>query len=147
MDVLDRHGVKATFLLCGTTAERYPETVKRMLDRGHDIAGFTYNYEKAWTLSTEEEAEMIEKSVSAIHNITNSRPMGWRCPDFQMSKNTLPLLAEHGFMWDSSLLNDDLPYALKMGEHKITEVPPSMSTYDKHYLYLPNPRGLPSDIS
>lgn len=146
MDVLDRHGVKATFFVCGTTAERYPETIKRMLDRGHDIAGFTYKYEKVWTLSPEEEDEMIEKSISAIHNITNRRPVGWRCPDFQMSKNTLPLLAQHGIMWDSSLLNDDLPYTLHMGEHKVTEVPPSMSTYDKHYLYLPNPRGLPSDI-
>ncbi|MFQ5538819.1 MAG: polysaccharide deacetylase family protein [Candidatus Binatia bacterium] len=146
MDVLDRHGVKATFFVCGTTAERYPETVKEMLARGHDIAGFTYNYEKIWTLSTEEEAEMIKKSISAIANVTNKHPMGWRCPDFQMSKNTLPLLVEHGLMWDSSLLNDDLPYTLQLGAHKITEVPPSMSAYDKHYLYLPNPRGLPSEL-
>ena len=47
-DGLDETGVKATFLTCGGIAERYPEAVKAIAQRGHEIAGHGYHHEKAW---------------------------------------------------------------------------------------------------
>lgn len=146
LDMLARSRVKATFFVCGTTAEKYPETIREISERGHDIAGFTYRCENIWGLSPGEETEVIGRSIAAINKAVGKRPIGWRCPDFKVSKNTLQLLGEHGFLWDSDLLNYDLPYILEVGGHKIVEVPPCMSTYDKHVLYLPNPRGTAREL-
>ena len=141
LDVLDRTHIRATFFVCGVTAEKYRQTIKEISDRGHDIAGFTYSYENVWALSAEQEAEVIDRSVAAIERATGKRPTGWRCPDFKISDNTLGLLAERGFAWDSDLLNSEVPYILEFAGRKIVEVPASMWTYDKHMYYLPSPRG------
>src|SRR3990172_7376932 len=44
LDILDRQGIKATFNVCGMTAELYPESAKAIVDRGHEIAGHTYDH-------------------------------------------------------------------------------------------------------
>jgi peptidoglycan-N-acetylglucosamine deacetylase len=141
LDMLDRKKIPATFFVCGSTAEKYPETIKEISDHGHDIAGFTYSCEKVWSLSSAEEAEMIDRSIAAIEKATGKKPTGWRCPDFKISDNTLRLLCDRGFSWDSDLLNSEVPYVLDVSGRKIVEIPASMWTYDKYVYYLPSPRG------
>jgi hypothetical protein len=88
LDICDKHGVKATFNTCGITAERYPESVRAIVDRGHEIAGHTYTHRAQFTLSYDEELEEIRKTVNSIKRITGARIVGWRCPIVQPSKNT-----------------------------------------------------------
>lgn len=38
LDVLERHGARATFFLIGSRAERHPELVREIVARGHEIA-------------------------------------------------------------------------------------------------------------
>lgn len=146
LEVLSNAEIRATFFVSGLTAERYPEAVRGIYERGHDIGGFTYACESVWGLSEREEREILKRSISALQKVTGSGPIGWRCPDFKISKSTLRLVADLGLQWDSNLLNDDLPYVLQLDGHQIVEVPPSMATYDKHFLYLPNPRGSAEDL-
>ena len=141
LDMLDRTKIPATFFVCGTTADKYPEAMKEISERGHEIAAFTYSYDKVWALSREEEADVIDRSIAAIEKITGKRPNGWRCPDFKISNNTLQLLCDRGFTWDSDLLNSEVPYILELAGRKIIEIPASMWTYDKYVYYLPSPRG------
>ena len=44
LDVLAKHGVKATFFLIGKRIERHPETVDRMIAEGHQIGNHTYSH-------------------------------------------------------------------------------------------------------
>jgi hypothetical protein len=45
------------------------------------------------------------------------RPLGYRSPSADMSPATLPLLEEHGFLYDSSLMADDFrPYRPRIGD-------------------------------
>ena len=37
LDLLDRHGAKATFFVLGWTAERNPDLVREMIRRGHEV--------------------------------------------------------------------------------------------------------------
>jgi peptidoglycan/xylan/chitin deacetylase (PgdA/CDA1 family) len=141
LEMLTRTGIQATFFVCGTTAEKYPDTIAEISRQGHDIAGFTYQYENVWAISADEEARFIDRSITAIERAAGKRPVGWRCPDFKVSRNTLKLLAERGFVWDSNLLNSELPYILELGASRLVEVPACMWTYDKHIYYLPSPRG------
>jgi len=44
LEVLDRYGVKATFLMVGQMASSYPAVAARVADHGHSIGGHTYNH-------------------------------------------------------------------------------------------------------
>jgi peptidoglycan/xylan/chitin deacetylase (PgdA/CDA1 family) len=44
LELLDKLGVKATFFVCGTTAEKYPDAVLTAHKAGHEIAGMSYAF-------------------------------------------------------------------------------------------------------
>lgn len=46
LDILNRYGVKATFFMVGTNAERYPDIVERIRKEGHMIGNHTYSHAK-----------------------------------------------------------------------------------------------------
>lgn len=136
LDSLERHGVKATFNTCGITAELYPESVRAIVDAGHEIAGHTYTHRAQWQLSEEEEREEVRKTVDVIGELTGERIVGWRCPVVQPSANTLRILVEEGFTWDGNFLNYDLPYMLDVpGAGSIVEIPYTFSTDDFPFIY------------
>ena len=51
LDIMDRHGIKGTFNTVGVLADLYPESVKAIVDRGHEIAGHSYDHVAQWNLS------------------------------------------------------------------------------------------------
>ena len=59
--ILDETGVKGTFLTCGAIAERYPEAIRAIAQRGHEIAGHGYHHEVARDLTCDEEREVMRK--------------------------------------------------------------------------------------
>ncbi len=59
--ILEDEGVKATFLTCGGIAERYPEAVKAIVAKGHEVAGHGYHHEVARDLAREEERTSLGK--------------------------------------------------------------------------------------
>jgi peptidoglycan-N-acetylglucosamine deacetylase len=44
LEILARHGAKATFFMVGRSAERYPEIVERAAHAGHAIANHTWDH-------------------------------------------------------------------------------------------------------
>jgi peptidoglycan/xylan/chitin deacetylase (PgdA/CDA1 family) len=44
LDILDNHGVRATFFLIGKNVELYPDTANRILSDGHVIGDHTYSH-------------------------------------------------------------------------------------------------------
>ncbi len=45
LDLLDRYAIKATFFVIGSQAERYPELIRDILDRGHTIGNHSWNHD------------------------------------------------------------------------------------------------------
>jgi peptidoglycan/xylan/chitin deacetylase (PgdA/CDA1 family) len=149
LELLDKLGVKATFLVSGLTAEKYPETVRAAHKAGHEIAGMSYSFERVRTASREREQAMVRRTVKVLEDTCGARITGWRCPDYRPSPQTLDILSAEGFAWDSSLLNDDLPYLMDCeGGRKLIEIPFSTSTADKTYIAFPYPmRGGPDGLA
>jgi peptidoglycan/xylan/chitin deacetylase (PgdA/CDA1 family) len=155
LDICDKHGIKATFNTCGITAERYPESVRAIVERGHEIAGHTYTHRPQFQLPYEEELQEVRKTVAAIERITGARIRGWRCPIVQPSRNTLKILVDEGFLWDGDFLNYDLPYMLDIGDKTLVEIPYTFSTDDFPFIYgavrqdfggFPGPRQTPAAL-
>ena len=133
MDLLDKYDLPATFFVPGYTAERNEETVRDMARRGHEVAHHGYMHETPNTLDPEQEAEVLDRGVKILEGITGARPRGYRAPSFGMSERTLDLLAERGFVYDTSLMADDAPYFVETSEGRLVELPVDWALDDYHY--------------
>jgi peptidoglycan/xylan/chitin deacetylase (PgdA/CDA1 family) len=121
LKILDHHDVKATFLTCGGIAERYPEAVKAIVSAGHEVAGHGYHHETARDLTKEEERDVISRTTEMIQSTAGSRPLGWR--SCTQSPNSLELLIEHGYLWNSNSFSYDRPFIWVGGSRKLVELP------------------------
>jgi len=119
--ILDECGVKATFLTCGAIAERYPEPIKAIVRQGHEVAGHGYHHEVARDLTQEQEREVIEKTTAMIEKRAGKRPVGWR--SCTQSPNSIELLMENGYLWNSNSFSYDLPFLWERAKRVLVELP------------------------
>jgi len=139
LELLDQLAVKATFFVSGVTAEKYPDAIRVAQAAGHEIAGMSYNFEKVRTATRDREVSIIRRSRKALADVCGVTIKGWRCPDYRISQQTFDVLSSEGFLWDSSMLNDDLPYRFDCEGGRLIEIPFTTSTSDKAYVGWPNP--------
>jgi peptidoglycan/xylan/chitin deacetylase (PgdA/CDA1 family) len=131
LEIFERHNVKASILVCGIMAERYPEEVKHIASLGHDIVAHSYAMDIIPALLDEkQELDNIKRTTDLIANVIGSKPKGWISPRSTPSVRTARLLAQEGYMWHSDTLNDDLPYLVDFGDTSIVAVPGTMEVND-----------------
>jgi peptidoglycan/xylan/chitin deacetylase (PgdA/CDA1 family) len=148
LEMLDKLGIKATFFVNGTTAEAFPEGVRAAHKAGHEIAGMGYNLERVRTLPREREESIVRRAAKALSDVCGARIQGWRCPDYRISPNTFEVLAAEGFVWDSTMLNDDVPYLIQCEAKSLIELPFTTSTTEKSHVAFPYPvRGGPGGVA
>jgi peptidoglycan-N-acetylglucosamine deacetylase len=78
--ILDQYGVKATFFLIGGNCDRYPDSVKRISDAGHEIGNHTWSHEVLPLKLPADIREEIKKTSAIIESCTGKRPMLFRAP-------------------------------------------------------------------
>ena len=121
MGILAANEVKATFLTCGGIAERYPEAVAAIIAQGHEVAGHGYHHEVARDLSRDEERDVMKRTTEMILSRAENRPVGWR--SCTQSPNSLELLMDQGYVWNSNSFAHDLPFVWQAGKKKLVELP------------------------
>ncbi len=122
--LLRAHDVPASFYVPGWVADRWPATVERIAAAGHEIAHHGYLHEPPATLDGDEEGTVLDRGSEALARITGERPRGYRSPSWELSERSLSLLADRGFVYDSSLMGDDAPYAVDVGDgRRLVEIP------------------------
>jgi peptidoglycan/xylan/chitin deacetylase (PgdA/CDA1 family) len=141
LEVMAKHGVRGTWIICGATAEKYPHITREVKKAGHAIAGHTYEHEIMCDYPPEQELALIKKTVAVFEDMLGERLRGWRT--CFASHHTVDLVLEHfDFAWDGSLWNDDLPYAIEGHGRKILEIP--FSSYsDAAFAVQMTPPGVP----
>lgn len=80
LDILRANGIKATFFLCGASAERYPELVRRIRDEGHVIGNHTWSHPYLYLARRENMASEIDRTQDVLEKITGKRPVWFRPP-------------------------------------------------------------------
>jgi peptidoglycan/xylan/chitin deacetylase (PgdA/CDA1 family) len=140
LGVLERAGVRATFFVPGFTARRYPDTVRAVVAAGHEVGWHNDLHEAPHSLSEPQERAIIERGAEVLEPLTGTRPRGYRAPLWELNSRTPELLAAAGFEYDSSLMDDDVPYRLETGAGMLIELPVHWSLDDwEQYAYLPEP--------
>ncbi len=77
---LEERGVSATFFLLGKEVEKHPQIVEMIHEKGHLIGTHSYEHVNLKNLSDEAAVEQVDKTNTAIYNITGEYPEFIRPP-------------------------------------------------------------------
>ena len=111
--LLEEEDVPATFFFPAWSLKLAPEQADLIQAPGmHEIAVHGWIHELNTALDGETEARLLRQATDAIEEITGVRPIGYRAPSWNHSPNTLRIIREMGFLYESSLMADDRPYEL-----------------------------------
>lgn len=100
LDTLDELGLRATFFVEGLNAKLYPEALREISDRGHDLGYHGWRHEYWASLSPSEEARLLERGVHEMDRV-GVRPHGFRPPGGRLNPSSLGLLKRLGFTYCS----------------------------------------------
>jgi peptidoglycan/xylan/chitin deacetylase (PgdA/CDA1 family) len=120
LEWLQQEQLSATFFVPGRMAEIAPESVRNIVNHGHEIGHHGHFHLKPDRVSDEQERAEIELALPVLERVTGQKMIGSRVPGWAPSAQTLKLLAEHGILYDSSLMGDDAPYRTAEG---LLEIP------------------------
>lgn len=109
LELLDRHGISATFFVPGAVAERHPDRVRAIVEAGHEIAHHGFTHTSPTELGRDEEEIELVKAKEVLMGF-GADVVGYRSPSWDLSPSTLELLGNHGFGYASNLMDDDHPY-------------------------------------
>jgi len=101
--LLERYNTCATFFVLGMVAEKYPDLIEDLYDKGHEIASHSYSHEPLHLLGKKQFEREVIRSVALLKKY---RPVGFRAPSFSINDTTkwaLEVLVKYGFVYDSSI--------------------------------------------
>ncbi len=106
LELLEEYGETATFFVLDDIAARFPDLVREIGERGHEVAAHGVSHLPLDRIGREEFAEEIARNSGRLAEITGERPIGYRAPFFTMKRRmdwARDILLQHGFKYDSSI--------------------------------------------
>lgn len=104
--ILDDYDTRATFFVLGWVAEKYPELVKSIHLKGHEISSHGYIHKLIYEQNPEEFEKDLKKSIEILESITGSKVNGYRAPSWSIVRETLwvlDILSKNEIKYDSSI--------------------------------------------
>lgn len=80
LDLFAKHNVKITFFFGGYWLEKYPEMVKEIVSKGHEIGNHTYTHPHCNSLSPAQLRSELRKTSELIEELTGTWPRFFRPP-------------------------------------------------------------------
>jgi peptidoglycan/xylan/chitin deacetylase (PgdA/CDA1 family) len=100
LEALDAADLRATFFVEGLNTELYPETLRDLEARGHEVACHGWRHERWATLDPGTERDRLQRSVEGMRAL-GLAPCGFRPPGGELTAATPALLRELGFTYCS----------------------------------------------
>jgi len=82
LDVLDQHGVKATFFLTGRWAKLFPELAREIAARGHEIGNHGLSHAHPTQLGRDALVELIQGNVPVLREAAGVEPVPLFAPPY-----------------------------------------------------------------
>jgi peptidoglycan-N-acetylglucosamine deacetylase len=93
---------KATFFVLGWIAEKLPQLVREIAERGHEVASHGCYHDLPSKMSTHELRQDLIDSRQRLEEITGTPVSGYRAPSFAIDDKILATVAASGYRYDSS---------------------------------------------
>ena len=135
LQLLERHGVTASFYIPGKDAERHPDAVRAIISAGHEVAHHGYTHTNPTQLDLQAEREELQRGLSVLRGF-GADVVGYRSPSWEFTPHTLDLLTEAGLSYSSNLLDHIVPY--RHQNHDLIEVPVSWILDDAPHFWFAN---------
>lgn len=106
LDLFDEVGVKATFFVLGWVGHKYPGLVRRIADRGHEVASHGYSHELVYNQKPADFRRETLLSRRILQDASSQQVVGYRAASFSITNRNLwalDVLVDVGFTYDSSL--------------------------------------------
>lgn len=145
LDILDKHGVKATFFSTVVFAQNAPEVIKRIISGGHELASHSYYHSNF-------ELEHLLTSRKVLQEISGREITGFRMPRMKaIDENEV---RKAGYLYNSSINPTWLPGRYnnltrprnKFKEAGIWQIPASVSPWVRFPLFWLSFHNLPLKI-
>ncbi|MDR0865168.1 MAG: polysaccharide deacetylase family protein [Candidatus Symbiothrix sp.] len=106
LDALDSENIKATCFCLGWIARKYPGVIKRIAERGHEIACHTDRHIFVKDMNPESFNEDLKNALDILENISGKKIKSFRAPSFTITENAkwaFEVLANNGIEYDCSI--------------------------------------------
>jgi peptidoglycan-N-acetylglucosamine deacetylase len=115
--LLHRRGLQATFFVPAITARQFPESIRAIVEAGHEVACHGDRHEHVADKPRDREEAILQRSIETLTEISGRAPVGYRAPGWAISVNTIALLSDAGIAYDSSqCATDFVPYLARRGD-------------------------------
>ena len=131
MEVLTRHGIRASAALNSEVCVHHPEVIAEAVRLGWEFIGHNQtNALRLNEISPDAERDAIRAALNAIERASGRRPVGWLGAGLAETWNTLDYLSEAGIRYVCDWVNDDQPYTMDAGNPPMVSLPYSVQTND-----------------
>jgi allantoinase len=140
MEVLQKHGVRASPTLNSDICDHHPQIVKAAVELGWEILGHNET-NSLWLnqMKPEEEKPSIARTLSKIGALSGKKPVGWLGAGLAETWNTLDYLADEGVQYIADWVSDDQPFFITLDDgRKLVSIPYSYEINDSPFLYTRN---------
>ena len=106
LDKLDERGIKATFFCLGMMALDFPEIVKKIDSRGHEIGCHSNKHLWVNKMTEDEFRKDTHDAISSLEDCIGKKVLSYRAPAFSIGESNLwafDVLAENGIERDASV--------------------------------------------
>ena len=97
LDILASHKVKATFFMTGQWVEKYPESVKKIYEAGHDLGNHSETHPYMTKLEDEERAQEIMSVHNRVKELTGCEMFLFRAPYGDYDNDVITCVRENGY--------------------------------------------------
>ena len=111
--LFDKYQIPVTYFIPAMSARIHPEMVDLIRRSGrNEIAVHGWIHEMNSSLPYDTEKALLVRAVDYWTKTLGHKPTGYRAPSWNFSPNTLRILREIGFTYESSMMSDENPYEL-----------------------------------
>lgn len=103
LEILDKYNVKATFFIVGGWIDQYPDKLKEIYNRGHEIGNHSNKHPDMTKLTREKIIQDININDAKIRQITGEGTKLFRCPEGAYNDLVIQTVKETGYycvQWD-----------------------------------------------
>ena len=137
LELLREERLPATFFIPGWVAEHHTDRCKEIIDAGFEIGHHGYSHQWADPHRPEQECADFDRGAEALDRVLGVKPRGYRPPGAEITANTIKMLTDRGYLYNSNMLDDVYPYRhiLPDGRKGPVELPTHWSIGDANYVW------------